>query len=348
MEIIFDERPGEIYDIFQSLWVINNYDYVQKRKPSLNIKEVNSFEKSLKCLIKESKIDEERLTKYFCKEIEPKNVLILSNLWKFKTIDKYLEYITNIDDNEVWNFIIQIIDSITGDKEEEIIESKVNMDLESMINFINTKNIDNSIKWEMLMLLNDKERYISEFVKFIEEYLKIYTKLNEKRQIIMENLNKVIKGNIEDQGMGYLNKLVSGIFNFEGYEKIYVTTSVLSNLIIADEYSNDCFLILGPYFKQLQDSADESCEIDESLNFIKNICESTRFKIIKMLLERDYYGLEIAKELGLTKATVSYHMDFLVTAKVTYIKKEGQKIYYSLNKEVLKESVEFLKKEFRI
>jgi len=348
LKIIFDEKPGEIYDIFQSLWVINNYDFYKNRKNNLGVKEENPYEKGLKCIKKKNIINEESLENYFPKEMEPKNVLGLSNLWKYDTIDKFLERIKQMDDHEIWDFIITSIDNITNDGKEEFLVEKANMDIESVINFINSKNIDNSLKWEMLMLLNDREKYIDDFIKFMENYLKQYTTLNEKRQMTMDNLNEEIKENLKKHKVEYLNKLVSGIFSFEEYKRVYVTTSALSSLIIADEYSSDCFVVLGPYLKGIKDKFDEKNDIEEKLDFIKNICESTKFKIIKLLLKRDYYGLEIAKELGLTKATVSYHMDFLVTAKVAYIKKEGQKVYYSLNKEALKRGVEFLKDEFNV
>ena len=37
MEIIFDHRAGEIYDIFESLWIINNYEYAEETEKSLGV-----------------------------------------------------------------------------------------------------------------------------------------------------------------------------------------------------------------------------------------------------------------------------------------------------------------------
>lgn len=74
----------------------------------------------------------------------------------------------------------------------------------------------------------------------------------------------------------------------------------------------------------------------------------TRFKILTLLIEKGVFGKEIADAVGVSMAIVNYHMTFLLTTQVVQLKRQGQKTYYSLNKERLKESIEFIKKTFKL
>ena len=48
----------------------------------------------------------------------------------------------------------------------------------------------------------------------------------------------------------------------------------------------------------------------------KNLADKTRFQILNLLKSGDLYGQEIAEKVGITLATVSYHMSFLLAANL--------------------------------
>jgi ArsR family transcriptional regulator, lead/cadmium/zinc/bismuth-responsive transcriptional repressor len=67
----------------------------------------------------------------------------------------------------------------------------------------------------------------------------------------------------------------------------------------------------------------------------KSLSEDNRFEIVKRLAKRDYYLLELANDLSLTSATASHHLDFLMQLEVVEMKREGNKVFFSLKKELL-------------
>lgn len=72
---------------------------------------------------------------------------------------------------------------------------------------------------------------------------------------------------------------------------------------------------------------------------LKAVGDPTRMKILHLLAERPYYLQELAKELGLTPATVSHHMGVLITEElIGLLVTNGKKrVYYQIQKEKLKE-----------
>lgn len=71
--------------------------------------------------------------------------------------------------------------------------------------------------------------------------------------------------------------------------------------------------------------------------FLKMLSDKRRVDIIKMLSYKPYYGYEIAAKLELTPATVNYHIGLLMDAGVLTFDREENKVYYTLNKEKIKE-----------
>lgn len=79
---------------------------------------------------------------------------------------------------------------------------------------------------------------------------------------------------------------------------------------------------------QLKDNVDK---------FLKALSDKSRLSIIKILSQRSCYGYEIAGLLKLTPPTVNYHMNFLMDANIASFDRIENKVYYSLNKEKIKE-----------
>lgn len=67
-----------------------------------------------------------------------------------------------------------------------------------------------------------------------------------------------------------------------------------------------------------------------------------RLQILTLLLEKELSAGEILKKLDVVQSTLSHHMKSLVDAGVVTASRHGKWTYYSLNTEVLADSVDFL------
>jgi DNA-binding transcriptional ArsR family regulator len=72
-----------------------------------------------------------------------------------------------------------------------------------------------------------------------------------------------------------------------------------------------------------------------------------RLAILRLLKRRSWFSKELADELKLTPATVSYHMDMLFKAELIRIEHTGgRRYYYTLNAKGMKKLIEGLRQEF--
>lgn len=70
------------------------------------------------------------------------------------------------------------------------------------------------------------------------------------------------------------------------------------------------------------------------------LSDPNRQKIIDLLKGGELSVSEIAKDLNITMATLSHHLDTLKRANLISGRRQGQKIMYSLNLSVLEELTE--------
>lgn len=77
---------------------------------------------------------------------------------------------------------------------------------------------------------------------------------------------------------------------------------------------------------------------------LKLLGDDRKFEILSYIRDKEAYGSELAKHLNLTTATVSHHMNALMAAGLVEIKRIDTRIYYTANKEILKDILERSKK----
>lgn len=66
---------------------------------------------------------------------------------------------------------------------------------------------------------------------------------------------------------------------------------------------------------------------------LKILSDNSKFDILLYLKDKQAYGAEIAKEMNLTTATISHHMNNMVGQGLVKMDKEESRVYYSMNRE---------------
>ena len=80
---------------------------------------------------------------------------------------------------------------------------------------------------------------------------------------------------------------------------------------------------------------------------LKLLSDKSKFEILQFVANDWKYGSEIVKETGLTAATISYHMNTLVQARLVDIKKEEKKVYFRQNRDYVSEMLSFCEKSIQ-
>ncbi len=82
--------------------------------------------------------------------------------------------------------------------------------------------------------------------------------------------------------------------------------------------------------------------MEQIIKFLKIISEKNRFKILHFLKEDEKCVCEIWQYLKLPQNLVSHHLKTLKEFNLISSRKEGVKIYYKINKKVVKKYLKLL------
>jgi DNA-binding transcriptional ArsR family regulator len=75
---------------------------------------------------------------------------------------------------------------------------------------------------------------------------------------------------------------------------------------------------------------------------MKCLSDENRYRIIELLLNRDYCVRALAHQLGITESAVSQHLSILRSAHLIVGEKRGYFTHYAVDRKVLKDAAKLL------
>lgn len=88
--------------------------------------------------------------------------------------------------------------------------------------------------------------------------------------------------------------------------------------------------------KECFNCKDISLEMSEMIDFLKIISEENRLKIICFLKNKERCVCEVQEFLNLSQNLISHHLKTMKDFNLLKSNKVGLKVFYSLNKDIIK------------
>lgn len=221
---------------------------------------------------------------------------------------------------------------------------EVKDDLTKMKAYISECEAENKIAKEKLLECFDnpeetKQRLYFLFKQFYEKsYKPIENTVLEEIKKVEEQYKKILKSTPQE----FITRYFFNFFKIEkeAWEfKLNIHISLFLNIYfwninLHDYKEKRGWVILGIRTYEFYFQKEAADRVDRLL---KVLSDKRRVEIIKMLSFKPYYGYEIAAKLELTPATVNYHINLLMDADILTFDREENKVYYTLNKDKIKE-----------
>lgn len=341
MKLTINKDFNELYGILSTFLILTNYDFFKIQvEEKWGMKFEIDKDKSLKELSENPVFKEGKY--YVDMDLPTKDIFINTGfLRNCKDLEEYFMNLRNQEDGDLKKEIFKALefDEFIYDIEE------ASMDL--IIEKINMSDFDSDIKWFLLSFIKNPLDYIERFIELIEEYLPIYNQLKDSFRDEYKDFVKWIDDKLVTHGIDYIDQHLE-FLNLSQYTEVHLNYS-LFDLLSSHVFSDgSIYIYVGIMFKEYVKERKDKLDIDKHLMIYKVLSDKTRFNIIKILINEESYGQEIAKKLGITTATVSYHIDYLMGASLIITKRKSRRLYYSINKDVVKQSISFLKKELSL
>lgn len=84
---------------------------------------------------------------------------------------------------------------------------------------------------------------------------------------------------------------------------------------------------------------------DDYIKLFKSLANEERLAIVKLLIKnKEMFAQDIERQFYLEQSTTSHHLNMLKKAGVTKSRKEGRKVFYSVNFDNLKDILDSFSK----
>lgn len=177
-----------------------------------------------------------------------------------------------------------------------------------------------------LRLVNLLEHYVKAFEPFVAE-------LEELDREEVERSRSACLNHVNEFVTNYL-KINENIL--DPAKQLVLIPNAFSEILtyVIQPEVGKFVLVYGSFISKKRMREKRSEEIKQ---FLKVLSEEKRINIIKILANKPALGSDLAKELGLTSATASYHMTMMLGIGLIDYERIGQRLHYVLKKDVLKE-----------
>lgn len=251
----------------------------------------------------------------------------------------FVNCVSDYTDSQILSFILSNSNEILEDNVSDIINLSYEdfLKVDQLTNFIHRFDIKENEKWKMLLIFQNLKYHYCNFAEIIKRNLPAFEKAIELIQPSFHKLTEQYKKRFdtEDKVEEFLKKYNIDLCDIN--EVIPTLASATGIVIMA----NTCHI--GFLVEKAMDEVGLSNSEDEYLiTCLKALSDSSKLEILATLKKCPRYATELAKQLSLTTATVSHHMNTLMITQMVFIEKENGKYYYHINEETLKNIINLL------
>ncbi|GKX30422.1 hypothetical protein SH1V18_29020 [Vallitalea longa] len=247
-------------------------------------------------------------------------------------IEKVLDNITNMTKEEFLNIFINKLDmeipENVSDKElKKIIEEELKNDIndsDKVDIYMDYFRYPEQMKERLIFTLG---QYYNQFFIKIEDKVKDFMdkKLQKHRQLLKEDKDKFF-----DTIVMLIDK------DIVNNQKVDFFICYFNEIGLGLRFCDDKDIYTIIYGYGLEQKFDDNMKKMEYKELIKLLNDDNRFEIMSLLGKRAWYSKELADKLGITTATMSYHIKKISTLGILDIETgKNKRLYYRLNKNKL-------------
>ncbi|MFA7560957.1 MAG: helix-turn-helix transcriptional regulator [Candidatus Izemoplasmatales bacterium] len=267
-------------------------------------------------------------------------------IYEYDNINDYFNDLEKIDPVEFKDEIIKALITME-DSESKAVEL---FDESNATKYINQLKIDSANKWNMFVMIQNPKLHLIKFISLlnkIEPLFNSYYQENEKR--IVEVGNSLVKRLSINTNEAFKDITYDAIsYDFSGRDLCHLYVSFAMPYALKFIDGNDCRIVWGlemEYsFKKVYELNED--KLAQRVKIFKALGDRTRYETLKLIAKGVSSIKNIADELDVSSATISYHVNEFLTSGILYMNREkNSKFGYIIDYKKLNEVFADLKED---
>jgi len=254
----------------------------------------------------------------------------------FAELPEWVEDIESVAETEV---SAELMEGIRSHIVEGLAEGATTNDL---IDALGQSGLSSGVCWQFLRLIQHPKEQLTRLAEIIRKNLSAYEyALTAVEKPLKKQMERFVKtrGNMPKSRVQELAKHLDEV-------PLHTITPMLINPgseIIVEGHS-----FAGLFVDEIFQMIENLKKAHSSNPVLKAIGDSSKFDILVALGRAPKYNLELAEHLGLSAATVSHHMQTLILHGLVSVEKRDGRVYYTLEKDPIREIISDLQAVFDI
>ncbi len=253
-------------------------------------------------------------------------------------------------------FALDYFDHDTGEEDKEASKEKAKELVdhpERIMGWMDALSIGSDAKWQLLSFTQAPKKTVEKYQEAILEIHPVFQKYYEKfRDEVNSYARDFIRRLSETEGDS-LSEVSNGIVSESllQTDEMDIVISVVNEFAVMLNAGNEKpYISWGLKIENIFSAISkmEDNKVQERVLLFKNFGDKTRYEVIMNIAKGINSTKIIAKNLGVSSATVSYHLNNLVTAKVIYLKQSEGRYTYQVNREFIAKCIDDLKEDLML
>ena len=243
----------------------------------------------------------------------------VKNVLRYHSFEEYAKVLHSMDEEKIKKQLMTAI--VKQDEEEASVEDKVTELLGNQfafLDFLKNLPIDDTVRWNYFTIMSQPKKFVEDFISLHQILKPIFEKVYAEYLPILEKSYEEFETTIQEHPT-ILAEAFSGTKVIEEIDWASDEIAVIPTLLLSDFFFQDSeILILGAKSLEviqhvIQTRLDKQ---QERINVFKNLGDKTRYQIFCEIAKGSKSVKGIAEQLGITSATVSYHINELVLSNL--------------------------------
>ena len=274
------------------------------------------------------------------------NILLHAfKIYDYQNEQEYLSYLVNMDDQAFRNEIIKSLLSMEADIDENQLNES------NAIKYINTLKIDPANKWNLLMMVQNPKDHLQNFISLLRKIQPYFDQYYQKALLMMmdtgQRLSKALSGEKTNEAFKEITK-ESIDYDFSGFDECFIYISAVFPYSLRFISSEACRFVWGMHMEKAFEKIQEIHEnkMIQRVKIFKSLGDQTRYETLKLLAQGITSIKDIASQLDVSSATISYHVNEFLTSGVVIISREkNKKAGYIIDYKRIEEVIDNLRKD---
>ncbi len=226
-------------------------------------------------------------------------------------------------------------------------------DMSLLMSWLNSSDYSKEMKWRLLQISQSPKEELQRYYGLMTQLEPLFNQYFEPfKAQIQSDLNALVE-KLTTNGPKPMHVLTDGILDDEilpsgnlmlyiSYFQPYSIALKVSSQIPVVAWGKYIEVFLA-YHQKLKEDA-----LNDHIKIFKNLGDKTRYQVAQYVANGINSTKTLADQLGVTPATISYHLNQLTNAKVLKLESIDGKFQYAINQVQIQKTISELSKHFNL